>query len=267
MLRQLTAGTMIASMLCSTAIAETSTQKMVDDPKSNYFFIKKYLKSDQRINSLMPSGTDIDINDDRRTLMTCSDTTLAFGQQKKIKSTNLINFAFEMLYMEAMLKTTGYPTSTWASKISAYERDSIIAVSLSRKMVDNRNGNSFTKRLAAELNDYRRKNNRRLPVILPTATECGDGEIDVKIVTDPKAIRVQFINKIYFDLCKFQKLDASKPSECDHYTDYASEKDGIYMAGRYKVLVTWTNSSKIFDMDVDNLRDGGAGTRIWRVSQ
>ena len=266
MVLQRLAALLLLQMVCLTAKAENLTQKVRKDPNSSYFFIKNHLKSNPRVQALLPDYED-NASRERWALGTCADPTLAIGKINRIEINNITSIAFEILFMETTLVISGYPNKIWKSKVIDYEKKSVLNAIITKDLIDNRSGNKFTKALANDLKRYRSSHSRKLPIIHSGADECGDGEVDVEIQTQPKAKKIQYINKIYFDLCKSQNINPLDSLTCDQYTDYASEKDGVYMAGRYKILVTWDGPTRVFDMNVDDLTQVKNGRRLYSVQR
>lgn len=167
--------------------------------------------------------------------------------------TNAANLAYNVLFIQATLEAAGYPKAVWERDLSEYEQTYLANIS----NYDGRDPNQLTTRLATKLNDYNSKSNRNYRNVVPEHEGCGGGEVPIIIRTIPKAQRVQYINLIKYELCRFQKLEPTGPL-CDRWVDYdIATKEGALMSGRYKIYVTWLDGSTTpRDLNVDDLFKG-----------
>ena len=163
----------------------------------------------------------------------------SFGNGKEdSRYYGLADIAYDVLFEERTLQNSGYPEMVWRDALTEMERTSLDRF---KNTGDTSNAIGFA-RLSRMLNDYRKKHPElHLARIEPSANEgCGAGEVTVKIVTHPKARRIQYIQKLDYDICKVKGLDVY--SQCDHWEDYGGGV-GAMISGHVLVLVTWPDGS------------------------
>jgi hypothetical protein len=242
------------------AAAQTSQNITAANPRNTYAFFKnKESKTGKPWTKV-----DVDHNKGKLNISDCYSSQVNFGPAEPLL-TNLFNHAQRIVGLQNRLSL--YPSELWKQDLQAYEEKTLIRIADKRQPPKEGEALAFEETLARKLNDYRKIHTQFPPV--ENELGCGDGEVAVEIVALPKPKRVQYISFYYFELCKEQALDPLDTSHCDRWTDFGS-KDALF-AGRYKVLVTWSNGEKSVprDLDVDSLtlKKGSTDTRRFIIKQ
>src|SRR6266498_4560880 len=105
------------------AYSQTATQYATSKPADTYSYFKRALqkvhagREDARIRS--------DPLEKFVPLTSCNDASEFIGYDGKRSSSaeKLANLAYDVLYMQAVLRVAGHPTSSWRSDLDQYERD------------------------------------------------------------------------------------------------------------------------------------------------
>jgi hypothetical protein len=249
----------VALALSTSANGQTSSQIAAQDPVATYSYFKRTLER-------LGIGADAVAERGRQsdgsvTLSDCVGASWYIGGEGGENSavSKIANLAYDVLFMRTALQVAGYPQSLWDSEVLAYERANLREIDrygygLSPEFGEH---NPIRNGLVEKLNDYNRRSNRRYKTVTPAHEGCGGGEVEIIIRTSPRAQRVQYINRVKYDLCGFQGIDPNG-SSCDHWVDYASQDGrGAEMSGKYKVRVTWSDGTIAFrDLNVDDLPRG-----------
>ncbi|MEA2894462.1 MAG: hypothetical protein QOJ84_77 [Bradyrhizobium sp.] len=248
----------IVFALVTAAHGQTSRQLVTNKPAETYSYFKRALGN---LNA-GSAAANIRKEDNFVPLTSCNDSTDYVGYDRDENSIlqKTANLAYDVLYMQAVLRVAGYPQNLWMPDLVEYERSNLAAID----QYDDGAGTEGTpakKRLAKKLNDYKKNSNGRYKDVIPQGEGCGAGEVRVTIRTTPSAQRVEYINVVKYNLCGIQGLDPKGPN-CNLWLDYSADaSDGAQMSGKYKIRATWSDGTTAFrDLDVDNLvedRNGG----------
>ena len=129
-----------------------------------------------------------------------------------------------MIRLRRSLKASGFPPSVWKQPVDHYEElelDKIYSGSTSRVEMDFKANSQFLEYIARLLNNYRAEKDKSLPQAAADTPGCGAGEEPVKITTEPKAKRIQYINEIYYKLCETRGANPNSDHDCKYYNDYS----------------------------------------------
>jgi hypothetical protein len=222
------------------AAAQTSKSLTAADPRATYAFFKK-----KELESSKP-WTKKDLVDGKLNLADCYASQNANGPAEPLL-TNLLDHAQRVVNLQRKLEI--YPKELWDQHLRGLEESVLVRIADHREQPSN--DETFEDAMAKKLSQYR-KTHTELPRVVAEGG-CGDGEVAVEIIATPKAKRIQYISFYYFELCEQQSLDPLDTSKCNRWTDFGS-KDALF-AGRYKVVVTWSNGQRSDPrvLDVDSL--------------
>jgi hypothetical protein len=248
----LTAAIAIAiGLFASLTWAQNSDRITAANPAATYLYLKQAM-----INAGGPSEIGVRKNDSFTTLTSCDDASTLIGYDGNQRSVmrRAAELAYDVLYMQGEIKQAGYPWSLWEPEIQAYEQTHLRNIRTFEVMWFSAAGSRDKQAIAAKLNKYRQQHpTERLQRIMAGAEGCGAGEVDVRLVTAPKAQRVQYINSIKYDLCASQGLNP-RGTDCNHWVDYTAGNGGALMSGRYSVRVIWSDGTTDYrDLNVDDL--------------
>lgn len=246
--------------LASSAEAEKSSKLATAKPVDTLAFYKGALRA-----AGVQDEADARKIDNFVPLTSCSTSYDYMGEEKDedILSKNIPDLAYDLVYMEAVLRVAGYPKHLWQADLVKFQQSKL--ASLENYDPSQGEKDPIKVDLAKKLNDYKKTHGGKYKKIIPGQEGCGAGEIDVRIQTIPSAQRVQYINMIKYDLCVFQKIDP-KGADCDHWFDYGGK--GALMAGRYKVRATWSDGTTVFrDLDADSLPEDKNGLHPFRIQK
>jgi hypothetical protein len=230
---------------------------------TTYYFIKQAMYNDEASDRLRM--TFVYRENDTIYLEDCGNLADLLhtheGKRANKIDLELEEVAFDVLDLKSNLLGTKYPLELWEPILKEYETNALQKLNSGAKFPDEID----RKKLANVLNDYRAKHpNLNLNAVSPGSPGCGAGDVSVQIITHPKAFRIQYIQKLSFDLCLFKKLDVY--DDCDYWEDYGTNSfdympgtGGVQMAGHYKVLITWPDKTRspLLDFVVDHLPKRG----------
>jgi hypothetical protein len=233
----------------SLALAQTSTSLINNNPIPSYQHFKAVFASKSLSDRSWSTGEVIP-------LISCTHAGEYIGY--KYPESNAIykiaELAFATTYIKQELEAWGYPETLWQRSLGEFEQSMLADA---RRFHLPEDGNAFTKSLAAFLNEYRLRHGNRLPEVNPGVNGCGGGEIAIRLVAVPGSAHIQYINAIFYDLCRRQNIEPDDPSKCDHWSDYSDGPRnglGAQMAGKYKVRVIWTDGFVVTrNLNVDDL--------------
>lgn len=252
--------TLIFLGLASSAQAEKSSKLATAKSADTLAFYKDALRA-----AGVQEEADARKIDNFVPLTSCSTSYDYMGEEKDqdIVSKNLADLAFDLAYMEAVLRVAGYPKYLWEADLAKFQQSKL--ASLQDYDPSQGERDSIKVDLAKKLNSYKKTHRGKYKKVIPGQEGCGAGEIDVRIQTVPPAQRVQYINMIKYDLCTFQKIDPMG-ADCDHWFDYGDK--GAMMAGRYKVRATWSDGTTVFrNLDADSLPEDKNGLHPFRIQK
>jgi hypothetical protein len=235
----------------SLACAQTSRGLIKSDPRAAYDYFEKIISA--RPNLIYRKG------DAQVSLLPCEDAQayIGFEYPDSEVTFKLAELALEATHIAGELRQAGYPPAVWEPHLARYVSDSLANIKMFRSAprLDDK-GSQFTRRLTSILVSFRDQHPAAsLPEPNAGAGVCGGGEEPVRLIAIPKSGRIQYINMIFYNLCRLQGLNQDDAGSCDHWTDYSEGKsEGANMSGRYKVRVSWPDGTVTSrNLNVDDL--------------
>ena len=168
----------------------------------------------------------------------------------------LADHAHEVLNMRSVL--TGYPASVWRDDLVAYEKAQFARIASGKQPSSSANV-AIRSSLAQKAAVYRQQNPGTVNTVKARAQECGEGEgkYKVKIVTEPRAFRIQYVSMRVFNYCEEAVSDPQLREKCWMWTNMGGSAHR--MIGTYKVRVFWTeDKSELFNVPLDEVDESGA---------
>ncbi len=218
-------------------IAQTSTSLIRTDPRGQYQAVKtamqalydRYEKNTRFMNSI------------------CNDIGDHLGHPEEFWAKNdgrlvaIADLAYRVVYLRNDLSRLGYPAIVWREILSHYENDVLNQLDHSisdKKLLELKT--LFFHQLSDALANYRDSH----PDIgkEDLGGECGDGDIEAKIVTQPRASQVLFTPSFYYELCKAQNIDPENTARCNRWRE-AIDGKVEYVAGDYHYIAKWSDGT------------------------
>jgi len=231
----------------SKSIAQSSSRRVSTDPIGQYQILKRVVRDTLIGDKEYPADTP------GFGLFECP---ASLGYETGLRNRNGESQDDSLLYVarsfarwEWLFSASGYPRTLWASELAELENKTIAkykrATAQTRKRA--RETDWFTgpelDGLETSLNLYRENHNKNLPSIhRGNTTECGDGEVFIKIDARPPGAKVWFLVEFYYMLCKAQGIDPLDMKVCDRWVEAATSVFAV--AGDYRYLAVWPNGTK-----------------------
>jgi hypothetical protein len=167
----------------------------------------------------------------------------------------IADLAHSVVLWSETLKRLGYPASVWQEPLSRYESEGLrhLARPLTDPERDYRD-RAFLKKLVALLDAYR-SDHPALPEVVIVG-ECGAGEVEVTIITQPSGGQVLFTPSFYYELCRAQDIDPEDTRRCNRWRE-AHDGKLEYVSGAYHYLVRWSDGATRGGMISFTANDGG----------
>jgi hypothetical protein len=249
--RMFIATVILLALGASSVLAQTSTRALLADPRASYATIKGIVAKLNRENASPPAVVDGKYN-----LSTCSEPALYMMESKRryeddVVFQSLAWIAIDVLDVAEALSKLGYPAAVWEPIISDFETTSVNAgisaasqgARQSRSFLDGYLDRQakFFERLATQSQAYQRKNPSLARVVYEPG--CGAGEVQVRIVTEPRGGQVLFIPTFFYELCRAQNIDPPEDTKrCNRWR----EADGGRLSpvvGDYQYIATWRDGT------------------------
>jgi hypothetical protein len=243
-----TALTCLASV--SSTSAQTSTGILMSDPRAAYPVIKDLVAK------LNENVREPVLEDGAYNLSLCSEPSEFMMETKRKYEDHLLFRALVWIAIDVTdaaraLSALRYPGSVWEPVVSEFER-TVLAAAIQARSQGQRQlakfdetyldrQSAFLTRLAERLQAHQR-NESSLPKVI-YEPGCGAGEIQVKIVTDPRGGQVLFIPTFFYELCRVQKID---PPEDTRRCNRWREADGGRLSpvsGDYQYIAKWRDGT------------------------
>ncbi|TPJ22657.1 hypothetical protein [Mesorhizobium sp. B2-7-2] len=238
----------------SSALAATSSEKVLENPRQQYLIFKAAVKSIYIYNTDYGEAANGGYN-----LVDCDvvspDHYLAsFGKDGRtmVRSkrnepvAGLLLTAQSTVSMVEALKHAGYPASVADRPIQQFETAAIafFARNPDYDAIDTSDFydllDKFHKQVFSEAEKYRASAKKKLPDLI-YLTDCGDGEWPVHVRTIPSNGRVVWIPEFFYRLCKVQKLDPDNEKQCDRWRE--APDNIVNVIGDYRYRASWPDGS------------------------
>jgi hypothetical protein len=165
-------------------------------------------------------------------LMDCSYGALYLGAGVSDRAVALANLAYEVVRLKALMARLGYPENVWRPYLLELER---------RPEGLSPGGGEHLEPLSTALNRYRQS----APELPRVRIEggCGEGEVGIRIATQPRGGRVHLIPIFFYRLCEVQKIDPDDVRRCDHWREPV-EGALLDVAGDYFYQASWPGGGR-----------------------
>jgi hypothetical protein len=226
----------LAAMMCgSAANSQTSTSLVESNPEAAYQAAKQAM---QRLYDRYEKKS-------RFSNSICTYAGDHLGEQAFDKHDDQLivvaDLAYRVVYLSNDLRRLGYPSAVWQGILSAYEQEALNHLS-SQPNLREATGRlyAFSGKLGNSLRDYRLSHPGLGDEYL--GGECGDAEIEAKIVTQPQASQVLFTPSFYYELCVAQKIDPEDTKRCNRWREAVDGKVE-YVSGDYHYIARWSDGT------------------------
>ena len=244
---------LLSCMYFNRTSAQTLSESLKKDPKTNYFIIKRLTKtlSNPGYVEHMPAGEDYYLG-------TCDDGP-DFGDGKLGGALNLAKelgqLAATVVTYKTDLKVLKYPEATWRPMLIGFEDAELDFLKRFPDGHISEHQRKFELALAASLQQYRLRSAPSLPKVVGTESGCGAGEISATIKSDPPHARIQLISTFTYLVCEAKSLEPEKAdTKCDGWYDAANE---TRISGLLKYRATWPDGvSRVDNLNADKVNDG-----------
>jgi hypothetical protein len=156
------------------------------------------------------------------------------GESGSGRTDRLANLAYEIVRLKALMTRLGYPEPVW--------RPLLVEIEENGKERFNPHEPGHLEKLDQALAAYRRRSAAALPRTIVEGG-CGEGEVGIRLVTQPRSGRVRLIPVFFFKLCEVQKIDPDDPRRCDHWREPA-EGALLDVVGDYFYQASWPDGAR-----------------------
>jgi hypothetical protein len=196
-------------------------------------------------------------------LVDCTNGSSYLGSDSFDDSTyQIANLAYEVVRLRRLFSALGYPERVWQPLLTEFEQGQMRWALQKGKSSggweippEQRHAEAYQKKFQAALNRYRQESAPRLPAVTIEGG-CGEGEVGVKIRTEPRNGRVVFIPVFFHELCKTRGINPDDPGRCDRWREPA---EGVLfnVAGDYFYRATWPDGTlRRGRLSFTNLKEG-----------
>jgi hypothetical protein len=182
-------------------------------------------------------------------LVDCTTGSSYLGSDSFDDSTyQIANLAYEVVRLRRLFSALGYPERVWQPLLTEFEQGQMRWALQKGKSTggwetppEQRHAEAYQRKFQAALNRYRQEAAPRLPAVT-IGGDCGEGEVGVKIRTEPRNGRVVFIPVFFHELCKTRGINPDDPGRCDRWREPA---EGVLfdVAGDYFYRATWPDGT------------------------
>lgn len=189
------------------------------------------------------------------------------GLNQPMKS-YLVNLADETVDLELLLAKHGYPESTWRPDLARYEEQYLqLLTSVGQKFNDTgalpeaaslreqEIGTQLWDSLTASLNAYRTTSGADVPIAYVEGG-CGDGDVGINFVTEPRNAKVELITIFNYRLCRIEGKDPANHGLCDAWEEPI---EGMLhsVVGDYRYRAEWPDGHvREGKLSFTNVEDG-----------
>lgn len=216
----------------TTGAQSTSREALTANRTGQYSVLKRTFEALFASGSIKPEvfreGNTVD-------LYTCQSGSEFLWHRSKGTLVDDADLAYEIASLKSLLTSLGYPPETWQSLVTRYETDLLAARTSFDRRVEVKS--AYLDRLVTALNDYRRRVDPSLSVVMSEGG-CGADEIGVKIRTVPSDGRVEFIPVFFYELCRKQAIDPDDAGRCNWWRE-PTEGVLFEVAGDYFYRAVW----------------------------
>jgi hypothetical protein len=187
---------------------------------------------------------------DIRNLAFCFDAGSALGIPWRSQAYFAITVALAVEMYEAEFDDWKIPPAISANSISAMEQLAVQTLKDRRptsyrefeKLSEKRERQLKTlqRRLLKDLTAYTR-NRAKMPQFV-FDDGCGDGEVDVKITTNPPGATVSYIPVFSYKLCQATKVNPDDAEQCDGWVTAVNVNENL--VGRYRYVAKWSDGTQ-----------------------
>jgi hypothetical protein len=243
---------MFALMIyADSCLAQTSTQRAFSDPQATYAAIKSVMRKMQGDFGKRPWVTDEGVYylnqcGDLRAKQHLMRTKRPYEDKDLFES--LGGLASNVLTWTSDLTGLRYPRHIWEPLVAKFESEYLAGAignygrgrNEAKKPKGGQDTFEFIQELERRLAAHRKSNPSLVKVI--AIDGCGDGEVVVKIVTDPRGGQVLFIPTFFYELCRAQNLNPEDTTRCNRWRQ-AEDGQLHDVIGNYQYIAKWRDGT------------------------
>ena len=215
---------------------QTSKQLLSNDPRGQYLVIKRTLAGLVSIPAEVSPGESYDLED-------CKTGSDYLGVSEDAVALTLANLAYVIVHLRKTLTKLGYPEPVWDPLLVQFENEQLnlrlreIDQPFNPESASARHAENFKGKLVQRLNDHRTRRPTGLPKVFFQG-DCGAGEVNITIRTEPRNGQAILIPVFFFELCKAQQYDPDNRSLCTWWVD-PPEDAPLAVSGDYFFRASW----------------------------